>query len=207
MPHTRLKFKLPEGAFEFSTDHPDEVFRILAAFPMDDGLFVAFETPTENHQAVLRDFDEAPITYEVLHTDEQSVLIQYEMPSIPPPLRAVLASGTLVQFPLTLRDGWITFDLTTSHERLSQLKNEFENARFTYEVVSVTQTTDPMDLLTDRQRRFMIEALQHGYYDSPRKCSLTDLAAVLDVGKSTASRVLHNAEGKVIKKFFAEPIE
>ena len=207
MPYTRLKFKLPGGAPEFSTNHPDEEFQILAAFPMDDELFVAFEAPTENHQAVLRYFDEAPLSYDVLHTDEQSVLIQYEMPFIPPPVRAVLASGNLVQFPVTLRNGWITFDLTTSHERLSRLKAEFEDAGLTYEVVSVTQSSRPIDLLTDRQQRFMIEALQRGYYDSPRECSLTQLAAALDVGKSTASRMLHSAEEKVIKEFFAEPIE
>ncbi|UPM44485.1 helix-turn-helix domain-containing protein [Halocatena salina] len=64
-----------------------------------------------------------------------------------------------------------------------------------------------MDLLTDRQRRFMIKAVQRGYYDSPRECSLTDLAVTLTVSKSTASRVLHNAEETVIKEFFAEPIE
>ena len=207
MPHTRLKFKLPGDAFEFSTDHPNEEFRILAAFPIDNELFVAFEAPSENQQAVLHYFNEGPLSYDVLHIDEQSVLIQYEMPVIPPPIHAVLASGNLVQFPLTLRDGWITFDLTTSHERLSRLKAEFEDTGFTYEVVSVTQSTQPTDLLTDRQRRFMIEALQHGYYDSPRECSLTDLAAALGVGKSTASRVLHNAEEKVIKEFFAEPVE
>ena len=207
MPHTRLKYKLPRGAFEFSTDHPEEEFRILAAFLMDDELFVALETPTENHQAVLRYFDDTPISYDVLHTDEQAVLIQYNAPFIPPPASAILASGNLVQFPLVLRDGWITFDLTTSHERLSKLKDEFEDEGITYEVVSVTQSTQPTDLLTDRQRRFMLEALQRGYYDSPRECSLTDLAAGLNVGKSTASRVLHNAEERVIKEFFAESVE
>lgn len=207
MPSARFRLQLPGGPVELSTDHPDEEFRILAAFPMDDELFVTFEASAENHQAVLRYFDEAPLSYDVLHTDERSVLIQYEMPFVPPPVRAVLASGNLVQFPVTLRDGWIMFDLTTSHERLSRLKAEFEDAGLTYEVISVTQSTQPTDLLTDRQRRFMIEALQRGYYDSPRECSLTDLAAGLDVGKSTASRVLHDAEETVIKEFFAEPDE
>lgn len=207
MPHIRLKFKLPGDAFEFSTDHPHEEFRMPAVFPTDDGLLVAFEAPMKSHQAVLRYFDESPLAYDVLHTDEQSILIQYEMPFIPPPLRAVLASRNLLQFPLTLRDGWITFELTSSHERLSQLKAEFEDSGLTYDVVSVTQSTQPTDLLTDRQRRFMVEALEHGYYDSPRECSLTNLAATLDVGKSTASRVIHNAEETVIKEFFAESIE
>ncbi|WP_423746689.1 helix-turn-helix domain-containing protein [Haladaptatus sp. SPP-AMP-3] len=194
---------------EFSTDHPDEEFQIPAVFPTGDGLRVAFKAPVEYRQAVFRSFDDARLTYDVLHTDDQSVLIQYKMPLIPPPIRAILDSGNLItlQFPLTLQNGWVNFELTTSHERLSQFKAEFEDTSFTYEVISVTQSTQPTDLLTDRQRRFMLEALQCGYYDSPRQCTLTDLAAGLDVGKSTASRVLHNAEETVVKEFFAGAIE
>ena len=209
MPRAQFRFKLPVDIVDFSTDHPDEEFQIPAVFPTDTGLRVAFKAPTEYRQAVLRSFDDARLTYDVLHTDDQSILIQYEMPLIPPPIRALLDSGNLVtlEFPLTLRNGWITIDLTTSHERLSQLKAEFEDTSFTYEVVSITQSNRPTDLLTDRQQQFMLEALQRGYYDSPRQCTLTGLAAALDVGKSTASRVLHNAEERVVKEFFAEPIE
>lgn len=49
----------------------------------------------------------------------------------------------------------------------------------------------------------MSEAIQRGYYDTPRECSLTDLAAALEISKSTASVVLHNAEETIIKEFFA----
>ncbi|WP_330633352.1 helix-turn-helix domain-containing protein [Halocatena halophila] len=174
---------------------------------MDDALFVALEAPTETRQDVLRYFDATPLSYDVLHTDEQSIVIQYAMGTIPPPVRAILASGTLLQFPVSLRDGWLTFALTSSHDRLSRLKAEFEKAGFTYEVISVTQSTQPTDLVTDRQREFMLAALKHGYYDTPRECSLTELAAELAVGKSTASRVLHSAEETIIKEFFAQPIE
>lgn len=119
----------------------------------------------------------------------------------------MLSSGNLLRFPLTLRNGWIISELTTTHERLSQLKAEFEDAGLTFEVISVTQSLNRTDLLTDRQRRFATEALAHGYYDSPRTCSLTDLADELNVSKSTASVVLHNTEETIIKEFFAEPVE
>ncbi len=209
MPRAQFRFRLPVDIVDFSTNHPGEEFQIPAVFPTDTGLRVAFKAPMEYRQAVLRSFDDARLTYDVLHTDNQSILIQYEMPLIPPPIRAILDSGNLItlQFPLTLRNGWITIDLTTSHERLSQLKAEFEDTGFTYEVVSVIQSTQPTDILTDRQQQFMLEALQRGYYDSPRQCTLTGLAAELDVGKSTASRVLHDAEERVVKEFFTEPIE
>lgn len=208
MPSARFKFKLPgDSPIALSTDYPDGEFRIQAAFPIEDGLLVVFEARIPDNSAVIHYFDESPFSYDVLHTDEQTVLVQYVLPFVPSALRAVLASGNLVRFPLTLHNEWMIADLTTSHERLSQLKAEFEDAGLTYEILSVTQSTEPTDLLTDRQHRLMTEAIQRGYYDSPRRCSLTDLAAALDVGKSTASRVLHNAEETVIKEFFAEPIE
>ncbi|MFC6961021.1 helix-turn-helix domain-containing protein [Halocatena marina] len=98
-------------------------------------------------------------------------------------------------------------EITATHERLSQLKDEFDTAGFTYDIVSVTQTTDSTGLLTDRQRQVMTGALEQGYYGTPRECSLITLADALAVSKSTASVVLHNAEETVIKEFFTESVE
>ncbi len=53
----------------------------------------------------------------------------------------------------------------------------------------------------------MTEVIDRGYYDTPRECSLTDLAKEIDVSKSTASVVVHNAEAAIIKEFFAESTE
>jgi predicted DNA binding protein len=208
MPRAQLKVNLPGGPGALSTERPDDEFRILAAYPTGDGLLVIFEIETADMAAVGRHLDEAPWlpSYDLLHADEHTVLIQYSVPFIPPPVRAVLSSGNLPRFPLTIRDGWIIAELTTSHKRLSQLKDEFETAGLTYEILSVTQSTEPTDLVTDRQQRFMTEAIEDGYYDTPRECSLTDLADELGVSKSTASVVLHRAEETIIKEFFAESV-
>jgi hypothetical protein len=209
MPRAQLKAKIPGGPAVLSAQHPDDEFRILASHPTADGLLVILEIQTSDTEALIRDIDEAlwlP-SYNMLHADEETLLIQYSVPFVPPPLRAVLASENLPRFPLTIRNGWVISEITTSHERLSQLKDELDATGLTYEVVSVTQSAAPTDLLTDRQRRFMTEALKQGYYDTPRRCSLTDLADVLAVSKSTASVVLHNAEETIIKEFFAESVE
>ncbi|WP_227377973.1 helix-turn-helix domain-containing protein [Haladaptatus halobius] len=146
-------------------------------------------------------------SYDLLHADEQTLLIQYSLPFIPPPYRALIASENLPRFPLTIRNGWVISDITTSQERLSKFKDELDATGLTYEIMSVTQSTDPTDLLTDRQHHFMTEAIECGYYDTPRESSLTDLADELGVSKSTASVVLHNAEETIIKEFFAELVE
>jgi predicted DNA binding protein len=93
---------------------------------------------------------------------------------------------------MILRNGWQTIETITSWERLSQLKDEFEEADVSFEVLSVTQPVEVTDLLTDRQWEVLTEAITRGYYDSPRGCSLTDLAAALDVNPSAVSGVLHH---------------
>lgn len=209
MPRAQLKAKIPGGPAALSAQHPDDEFRILASNPTEDGLLAILEIRTSDTEALVRDLDEAPwlTSYDLLHADEQTLLIQYSLPFIPPPYRALIASENLPRFPLTIRNGWVISDITTSHERLSKFKDELDATGLTYEIMSVTQSTDPTDLLTDRQHRFMTEAIECGYYDTPRRCSLTDLADELGVSKSTASVVLHNAEETIIKDFFAELVE
>ncbi|WP_231189531.1 helix-turn-helix domain-containing protein [Haladaptatus sp. DYF46] len=207
MPSAQIKFEFSNGPGALSTKRPDDEFRILAALPTADGIQVVLEIQTSDTEALIRHLDEASWlpSYDVLHADEQTMLIQYSHELLPALHRALLSSGPLLQYPLTLRNGWMSSDLTTSHEQLSQLKDVFEAEGIPYEIGSVTQSTDPTDLLTDRQRRFITVAVEHGYYDSPRECTLTELAAALDVSKGGASGILHRAEGRIIKNFLGEP--
>ncbi|WP_254533404.1 helix-turn-helix domain-containing protein [Natrinema gelatinilyticum] len=96
--------------------------------------------------------------------------------------------------------------MTASHERLSQFTDELAAADIPYQILSVTQSHDSTEELTDRQQEFITEAVERGYYDSPRGCTLTELAESFDVNKSAASGVLHRAEGRIIKEFVAASV-
>lgn len=212
MPRARVKFKPPTnhlvGPFRLPIDYPDDEFRILSAYPHEDGLLVILEATTSDPTLVDHLFDGTPKApdHEILHADEQTTLIQFQLPFVPPPFRAIFLSGNLPQFPYILEDGWMICELTTSHERLSQFRDELAATGFPFEVEWVRQSVEPTELLTDRQRSFVTEAIERGYYDTPRECSLTDLANELAVSKSTASVVLHNAEEIIVKEFFAASI-
>ena len=215
MPRARIKFKPPQeqfgGPFGLSSEYPNDEFRMLSAHPTEDGLLVLLEAKMADPTIVIRQFENAPKMmvpfYEVLHCDEHVVLLQFQLPFIPPPYQAIFESGNLPQFPYDIEDGWLVCELTTSQERLSQFKAELEETGFSFEIIWVTQSTDPSELLTDRQREFMSEAIERGYYESPRRCSLTKLADDLGVSKSTVSVVLHRAEETIIKEFFARSNE
>lgn len=207
MPSARVRFQLPGGPTSISAAYPDVEFRILATRPTADGLRVVLEARTAETDAILSHLDEAQWlpTYHVLHRDKKTLLIEYALQSLPSLYQALLSSGHLLQFPLALRNGWLTSDMITSHEQLSKLKNAFEDEGVPYEIGSIVQSTDPTDLLTDRQQQFLTEAVERGYYDTPRECTLTELATAIGVNKSAASGILHRAEGRIIKTFLGYP--
>jgi predicted DNA binding protein len=52
--------------------------------------------------------------------------------------------------------------------------------------------------LTERQQEFLGSAFNRGYYEVPRRVSLTHLAVELQISKGALSKVLAVAEGKLI---------
>jgi predicted DNA binding protein len=76
-----------------------------------------------------------------------------------------------------------------------------------YTLNRVYDATDTPDLLTDQQRRLLVTAVEMGYYDTPRECTLTELAEEADLAKSTTSVTLHRAEETVVKEFVAERLD
>lgn len=59
-----------------------------------------------------------------------------------------------------------------------------------------------LDALTETQRQTLETAVQSGYYASPRRASLDDLATEFGVSKSAVSRRLHAAENNLVGELF-----
>lgn len=207
MPRAQIRFKVPGELGTLSTTHSDIELRIMSNFPIEDGLLVILSIEAPMSPSLIRslDGDDLLPEYEVLHADDQRTVIQYEISYVPTPHEAILSSGNLIQFPLPIRNGWAIADLTTSNKQLSRLKDAFDIAEVIYDVGIIQQSTDSVGLLTDRQREFIIEAVERGYYDSPRECTLTELAELHDVSKGAASGILHRAERRIIKQFLGKP--
>ncbi|UPM45144.1 helix-turn-helix domain-containing protein [Halocatena salina] len=204
MPRIQLTFDAAARAdplAAISTELPDEEFRILSSHPTDAGILGLVELETADPDTVLQQFNETPeISYDVLHGSEQTVVIQYTIPKTESN-RALRASGILPRFPAHLQDGWLTAEHTASHGRISQFTEEMDAADIPYQIQSITQSYDPSELLTDRQQELITKAVEKGYYDTPRDCTLTELAEEFDVNPSAASGVLHRAEETIIKEF------
>jgi predicted DNA binding protein len=187
---------------DISTDFPDTEFKILAVQPRDDSLLEIIEVTTPRRNEFICQFEnESNIRlHEVLHTNRQVMVIQFYMP-MSESYNAVLESKMLPEYPISLRDGWFTAGLSASREQLSAYTEGLEAADVPCQILSVTPSYDPSELLTDRQWEFIAKAVEQGYYDSPRGCTLTDLAEMFSVNSSAASGVVHRAEERIVKQF------
>jgi hypothetical protein len=202
-----LTVTLPEAVWigAVSRRFPDVSFEVLAALPADDrgvglvelsgGDVLATVSAMEDHEAVT--------SLSVVGTTPDEAVIQFETTE-PLLLFSARESGLPLQPPITIRDGTATLELTTSRDRLAAMADQLEVMGLDYHVEWIKESLDPERVLTTRQRELVLEAVEAGYYDSPRTCSLTELADDLGLAASTLSETLHRAEGKIVREFVTE---
>ncbi|ADQ65763.1 DNA binding protein [Halogeometricum borinquense DSM 11551] len=202
MPHLKIKLngeKIGGWLAELSTEFPADVFRLLATQLRDQGALVTLEVRTPDGGDVIQEFETTPEVgnVEVLHADSQVVLLQF-LTKHSRAYDPLYESGCISIYPTTLQNGWFSVHVVAGHDSLSSYVEELTAAEIPYQVLSLSQSHDTATILTNRQRQFIETALEEGFYDDPRACTLTELAATLDIHKSAASRLRHRAESRLI---------
>lgn len=210
MPEARLQITLPESIWigQLSRQYPDGRFRILAALSNDDAGVGLAEIHSTNLDALLADMRASAdiIDLDVLNDPGESALVQFETEQ-PLLLFAARDSGVPLEMPVELSDGTLTWEVTAPSDRLSELGTQLRALGLSFTIDYIQQEVADDQLLTDAQQQIIETAITEGYYDTPRTCSLTELADNVDRAKSTVSETLHRAESKIITEFVGDPEE
>lgn len=204
MPQAKLVLTIPDGVWigDLSRAHADVRFRVLAALAGDEtgtGLAEISGPDLDSVISTMTSF-ESVIDLELLQATDDRALVQFETTD-PLLLMPVQDSGIALEMPFDIRSGEAVWEITAPQDRLSALGEQLSAFDISFSVEEVHQRIDQSQLLTDRQQRLIKAAVEHGYYDTPRTCSLTELADELGLAKSTVSETLHRAEAAIIKRF------
>lgn len=206
MPRAHLTLTIPEGVWigDISRTYPDAQFRILAALADAQAGVGLVEITAQKLPSILAEIDasEEVTELDILQQHDGTALIQFET-TMPLLLFSLQDAGVPVEMPFLLTDGKAEWEFTASQHRLSKLRDQFEQYGIPFTVNEIEQDIEPERLLTSRQLQLLTAAVEEGYYDTLRRCSLTELADELGIAKSTCSEILHRAEGKVIKRFIS----
>lgn len=91
--------------------------------------------------------------------------------------------------------------LAPNRAAVQSLIRALKERRLNPELVAVT-TAKAAGMLTDRQERVIGLAYKLGYFEFPKRITLTKLAQKLGISKSTLSEVLRAGEAKVLHAYF-----
>ena len=135
------------------------------------------------------------IHLEELHRSSQGTLWRVQYPSSA--LVPLIAQGeVLPRLPFAVRDGWAFWEVLGSRDVLRRLADLVRRGLPGSRVLGISSTvpdSGPVGL-TPTQDRVFQAALQRGYYEHPRRTSLTGLAQELGLSKGSLSVMLHRIE-------------
>lgn len=202
-----LRIELPDGYWvaEVSRSFPDAEFRLLSGVRTDDTAVELGEVVADEPRVVSEAIAGHPhiVEYQRLEITDDRSLAKYETTDTG--LYDFVEDSSLPpEFPVVVRDGWYELDFTGTRQEFDVLRTGIEASGLRHELVSLVESGGEgveEDLLTERQREVLETAVREGYFEVPRGCALEDVAAELDIDKSTASGVLRRGEARVLKRF------
>ena len=207
MPQARLLVDLPDGPWiaDVSREFPDAGFRVLTAVPGESAGFALVRVTARDVDAVLSAMEahEALASASVMAREDGVATVRLETDA-PLLLLAAKRSGLPIEMPLDIEDGVAAVEVTGEHERVAEMGRRLSDLGLRYEIERVRQRVDPARLLTDRQRELLLAAVDLGYYDVPRRATLTEVADHVGIAKSTCSETLQRVERTVVREFVAD---
>jgi predicted DNA binding protein len=196
----RIEVRLPEGhwAGDVTRSHPSAILRIEEHMPLMKGRGTAKASCSENITATVGEHSGIE-EVRALGSQQFAVDIIAGGGGF---LKPLLRVGVIPHTPFEVRDGWVDWTIACAQGKVRDLIAGFDYERIPYRLLSTRGVSSRM--LTPRQRLVFDTATQEGFYDVPRRVTLTALAAKLDVAKSTLSAQLQRIESTIMHAFADE---
>jgi len=203
----RFRMELPDDIWvaEVSKSFPDATFRLLTGVPKGDRAIELGEVRTDDPEAAIDALREHPdiVAFERLLAGDRRAIVQYE--AIEQRLYRFLWESSLPpEFPLSVENGEMEFDLTATREQFEAFGAQLDATGLQYDLLSVVHTDEDRSLLTERQRECLTVAQRRGYFEVPRACTLAEVADALGVDKSTASETIRRGTARVLEQFLID---
>jgi len=197
----RFRIEIPEDRWigELSRAYSSATFRLLSGVRVEDGSIQLGAVEASEPQAIAGDAADHPsiTSLEVLEVSGDTLLGRYE--TAESGLYEFLEHSTLPpEYPIVVRDGWAEFTFTGTRSDLRDVRSWLDALGATYELVSLLGSHADGGILTDRQAEVLRAGYRAGYFEVPRRCTLAELAADLEVDKSTASEIIRRAHERLV---------
>jgi predicted DNA binding protein len=184
---------------EITRRHPDASIEVLGYSLADDGMFVDIRVRTQDIAAWAEElrasgdvYDAKPLGGDVRTTTLRVTCKGYEF------MAAVYRMHMVLRTPFIIKDGSTVVNVVGPEESLRRFIKMFPEIHIQVEAVYNSER-DKEALLTPRQSEIFRKAMAAGYFEVPRRVTLTELAARVGVAVSTLSEMLAVVEKKLLQ--------
>ncbi len=203
MARARLTVTTPENSWvgRVTSAHPDARIRVRTATVGETATLVTEVTAPALAPAIAAISEADGVeTLDILDRHGDTAVCRLTVADAGP-LAAAAAAGAPPEYPFTVADGAINWELTATQEALADLADRLDERGLDFSVAEMRPGDDGEPLLTPRQRNVVQTAVDSGYYEVPRGCSLATVAERTNLSKSTCSEILRRAEKRLLRRY------
>jgi predicted DNA binding protein len=203
---TKVLIHIPSKLWlsKLSLEYPECEFSVLSAIPVSLDITVGntlIKISCAKAQDIFRKISEHPSINSVSIIEEVAnglvINVFTKDESI---LDSIVKSHVVINFPVNIKNGIAEFVLSGLRTSINSFFEILESKGVKYEIKILGKYVQDKTIidLTPRQLEIYYRAQEEGYYDVPRRITLTELAVKLDLAKSTLSSMLQRVHKKLI---------
>jgi hypothetical protein len=209
----RLVLPLPKGFCCYgpvSLNHPDMKFEILGCMPIDKEKMVEDVRVQGISDGIIEELQKSwdVKAVEVVKSSKNTVVHRLTLATCPI-ISIHQDLHLLPTFPFAVKNGVAMILVTASAQKVRELYARLKEQIPGTQITSVRRTyvDGKESMLTPHQLEVFRMALSAGYWDVPRRTTLTDLASITHRAKSTLAETLAMIENKLLHEVSAEHLD
>lgn len=175
-------------------------FNIISNFLIDENLGnTLFEIKGISLKAFIEGFKKTVSlsSFQFLHQGDDFLLLNVKTKD-PWILNALVKTELVFLYPLKVIDGVIKITAISDRKKVDRFLTELEQEDIKYKINRIGYYQHER-LLSTRQTKMLEILYKSGYYEIPRKISLTDLAKSLNISSSALSESIRRIHRKIAK--------
>ncbi|MHA1758022.1 MAG: helix-turn-helix domain-containing protein [Promethearchaeota archaeon] len=200
----KFKIEIPKNKWlsRFTYSFPNLNFKILSKLLLDENTgLTLLQITGSNIRKFLSELKTVSdlVDYQILFQNENDILLSVKTKD-PWILGALIKTQLLLIYPLIVKEGFLQINAIAERKKIDSFLSELENKNIDFQISSIGYYSDNA-LLTKRQEEILDLILRKGYFDIPRRISLTKLAKELNISASALSETIRRIS-KTILNFY-----
>ena len=186
----------------YNEKYPGLTFNIFSKYLIDENTGVTlFQIAGNAVKRFLKEFKGriAQDAFQILFEGEDRVILNIKT-SDPWILRALVKTELLIMYPIPVKNGKIQMGTITTRKKFDLFLTELDAQKIKYSIKSVGYFR-PIPLLTKNQIDILNLAVKLGYFEIPRKITLTNFAERLEISPSALSETMRRINYKLAKNY------